>query len=184
MTSQRWKHRPLGSNWGEFGSDDRLGRLNLLTSEKVRQGAAEVKVGESFCLSIALDLPGGSALNANRLPPVVRPTLRNGEVNFNCEMRQFDASCTDVLSDDLAVLHLQYSTQWDSFAHAGQLPGGAFPARPTSHSDGRRAVFRRGGEGDDPQLEEQYFCLAPGHIDRSQRRADLWRLARPGFGGP
>jgi len=121
MTSQRWKHRPFGSNWGEFGSDDRIGRLNLLTSEKVCQGAAEVVAGESFCLSLPLDLPGGSALNANRLPPVVRPTLRKGQVNFNCEMRQFDPSCTDVLSDDLAVLHLQYSTQWDSFAHAGQL---------------------------------------------------------------
>jgi hypothetical protein len=28
---------------------------------------------------------------------------------------------TDVMNDDLAILHLQYSTQWDSFAHAGAL---------------------------------------------------------------
>ena len=28
---------------------------------------------------------------------------------------------TDVVSDDLVVLHLQYSTQWDSLAHVGQL---------------------------------------------------------------
>ncbi|MGK3208675.1 hypothetical protein [Amycolatopsis sp. MEPSY49] len=27
----------------------------------------------------------------------------------------------DVLSDDLAVLYLQYSTQWDSFAHHGAV---------------------------------------------------------------
>ena len=28
---------------------------------------------------------------------------------------------TDVINDDLAILHLQYSTQWDSLAHVGQL---------------------------------------------------------------
>jgi len=27
----------------------------------------------------------------------------------------------DVMNDDLAILHLQYSTQWDGFAHAGSL---------------------------------------------------------------
>jgi hypothetical protein len=26
-----WKHRPEGSTWGNFGEDDELGRLNLLT---------------------------------------------------------------------------------------------------------------------------------------------------------
>ena len=36
--AQRWKHRPEGSNWGDFGPDDQLGRLNLLTPEKVRAG--------------------------------------------------------------------------------------------------------------------------------------------------
>jgi hypothetical protein len=38
----RWKHRPPGSNWGDFGPDDQNGRLNLVTPEKVRQGMAEV----------------------------------------------------------------------------------------------------------------------------------------------
>jgi len=36
--SSRWKKRPNGSTWGDFGPDDQLGRLNLLTTEKVRQG--------------------------------------------------------------------------------------------------------------------------------------------------
>ena len=30
----RWKHRPAGSTWGDFGPDDQLGRLNLVTPEK------------------------------------------------------------------------------------------------------------------------------------------------------
>ena len=39
----RWKLRPDGSNWGDFGPDDQLGRLNLLTPDKVREAAREVQ---------------------------------------------------------------------------------------------------------------------------------------------
>ena len=28
---KRWKRRPEGSTWGDWGDDDQLGRLNLLT---------------------------------------------------------------------------------------------------------------------------------------------------------
>lgn len=34
----RWKQRPPGSTWGDFGPDDQYGRMNLLTPEKVKQG--------------------------------------------------------------------------------------------------------------------------------------------------
>ncbi|HJM60945.1 MAG TPA: cyclase family protein, partial [Alphaproteobacteria bacterium] len=44
MTS-RWRNRPDGANWGEFGDDDQIGRLNLLTPVKVRQGVDEVREG-------------------------------------------------------------------------------------------------------------------------------------------
>jgi kynurenine formamidase len=118
----RWVNRPEGSNWGVFGADDNLGRLNLLTPEKIRQGLAEVRECRAFALSLPLDYPGGTGLNANRLPPVVRPNLRQGHVNFNCSLgASNDDGATDVMNDDLAVLHLQYSTQWDSLAHAGSL---------------------------------------------------------------
>ena len=36
----RWKRRPAGSNWGDWGPDDQLGRLNLLTPDKVLKGGA------------------------------------------------------------------------------------------------------------------------------------------------
>jgi len=48
----RWKHRPEGSTWGDFGPDDQLGRPNLLTPEKVREGVAEVREGLRFCLGM------------------------------------------------------------------------------------------------------------------------------------
>jgi hypothetical protein len=121
MSNQRWKQRPVGSNWGDFGADDQLGRLNLLTPEKVKQAIAEVRDGRSFSLSMPLDHPGGNVLNPNRYPPVLRPTLRRGRVNFNCLLGDIEKGRTDVLSDDLVILYLQYSTQWDSLAHVGSM---------------------------------------------------------------
>ncbi len=120
-SSKRWINRPEGSNWGDFGPDDQRGRINLLTPEKVMQGIAEVKEGKPFCLSLPLDYPGGNLLNPRRHPPVIRPTLRNGRPNMNYKLFSDNNQHSDVVSDDLVVLHLQYSTQWDSLAHVGSL---------------------------------------------------------------
>lgn len=117
----RWKQRPPGSNWGDFGPDDQLGRLNLITPACVRQAVAEVQDGLTFCLSLPLDLPGGNVLNPRRHPPLLRPTLRNGRPNLNYRLVTDNPLHSDVVSDDLVLMHLQYSTQWDSLAHVGQL---------------------------------------------------------------
>ncbi|MCG6951516.1 MAG: cyclase family protein [Betaproteobacteria bacterium] len=118
---QRWKQRPEGSNWGEFGPDDQRGRMNWVTREKVLQGVAEVKEGITFCLSLPLDYPGGSVLNPRRSPPRLAPTLRDGKSagaqNFCWAFSNENPDHTDVISDDVVLLTLQYSTQWDSFAH-------------------------------------------------------------------
>ncbi len=121
MSNTRWQHRPDGSNWGDFGPDDQLGRLNLLTPERRREAVAEVRDGLAFCLSLPLDYPGGNLLNPRRYPPALRPTLRDGLPNMNFPLRRADPTLTDVVSDDAVLLHLQYSTQWDSFAHVGSL---------------------------------------------------------------
>jgi hypothetical protein len=115
----RWKHRPEGSTWGDWGPDDQLGRLNLITAEKVRQGVAEVREGISFCLSLPLDYPGGSLLNPRRTPPVLHPTGDADMPRFNFPMSKADSHYTDIVSDDRVLLTLQYSTQWDSLAHVG-----------------------------------------------------------------
>ena len=75
---KRWQQRPAGSTWGDWGDDDELGRINLLTPEKVLQGVAEVQAGISFCLSLPLDLPGGTALNQRRHPPRLAPDRGHG----------------------------------------------------------------------------------------------------------
>jgi|SRR5438105_13605353 len=122
--SERWKQKPVGSSWGEFGADDQRGRMNLVTREKVLQGIAEVKEGIAFCLSLPLDYPGGTALNPRRHPPRLAATMRDsgrnkGGQNFCYRLAEDNPALTDVVCDDLVLLTLQYSTQWDSFAHIG-----------------------------------------------------------------
>lgn len=142
--SKRWTVRPDGSNWGDFGDDDELGRINLLTAEKVREGAAEVREGRTFSLSLPLDFPGGNVLNQRRHPPRVVPTEDmdgTPDVFFNIRMDEMpdwgDPRLVDVWSDDAVTLWLQYSTQWDSLAHVG--------AQFDVHGDGtEEAVYYNG----------------------------------------
>ncbi len=116
----RWVCKPEGSNWGRWGNDDRYGTLNLLSNHARKLGFESVREGKVFVLSLPLNLPGGSKMNPNRKPPVLRPNLRGGKPNFLCKLGQ-TCRFTDVLSDDFVVLHNQYSTQWDALAHAGML---------------------------------------------------------------
>ncbi len=121
MANSRWEHRPHGSTWGDWGADDQRGRMNMLTPEKRKQAVTEVREGIAFCLSLPLDYPGGTGVNPRRHPPRLQATERGGKVNFNVPIRLLHDGATDIVSDDLVTMHLQYSTQWDSFAHVGQF---------------------------------------------------------------
>src|SRR6202451_1250921 len=124
--SKRWEQRPPGSTWGDGGDDDELGRINLLTPDKVLEGVREVEAGISFCLSLPLDYPGGTAVMKRRSPPVISPTEDmdgNPDTFYNVAMSSMDKfgdpKYVDVWADDVVTLSLQYSTQWDSLAHVG-----------------------------------------------------------------
>ena len=120
--SKRWKKRPDGSNWGEFGDDDQHGRMNLVTAERRLNALKEVKTGEVFCLSHPLHLPGGNVLNSGRHPPGFHPVFRpGGEVYFNLAMQETNPRFNDVGSDEAIMLYSQYSTHWDGFAHKGTM---------------------------------------------------------------
>lgn len=117
--TRRWKVRPQNSTWGDWGENDQLGRLNLITPDKVLQGVREVKEGKTFCLSLPLDYPGGQVINKVRFPPVLKPVIRNNTEYFNYDWQLANPNHTDLASDDYVVLYNQYSTQWDSLAHRG-----------------------------------------------------------------
>ncbi|MEE7439844.1 MULTISPECIES: cyclase family protein [Methylobacterium] len=170
----RWTRRPECSTWGDFGPDDELGRLNLLTPEKVLQGVAEVREGVTFCLSLPLDLPGGNVLNPRRHPPQITPTRRaNGRPNMNFPVCEEVDGATDVICDDRALIHLQYSTQWDSLAHVGSLfDADGAGAAPTFYNG-----FRGGRDIVGPS--------APEAADEPSRakRLGIERLAETGMQG-
>lgn len=120
MSEKRWSVRPEGSNWGEFGADDQLGRLNLITPERRRQAALEVRQGIAFCLSLPLDCPNVQ-LNPRRLPPILAYSMRGEDPAMNYPFQKLAPDQTDVVCDDRATLSLQFSTQWDSLCHIGEL---------------------------------------------------------------
>lgn len=113
---RRWKVRPPGSNWGQYGDDDQRGRMNLLTPDRVRAAAAEVREGRAFCLSLPLDHPGGNYHDLQRLPPRLHAVTRRRCCCYNLRP---DPGMTDVWCDDYVVLYTHASTHWDGLAHVG-----------------------------------------------------------------
>lgn len=178
MNHSRFQQRPQGSTWGDFGDDDQLGRVNLINARKVLQGVAEVRTGQTYCLSLPLNLPGGNVLNPRRFPPRISPTLRRGVPNWIYEVHRELDQATDVVNDDKVLLWLQYSTQWDSFSHVGSL----FDA----NADGiNEPVFYNGYRA------EKAFSLRAPDADNAQDlpwesaalALDVAQLARHGMQG-
>ena len=179
--SERWKVRPEGSNWGDFGPDDQRGRLNLLTPEKVLEGIAEVKEGRSFCLSLPLDRPGKGLIPA-RHPPRRFATLRGG--NRDMPTHNFQASrmvpeATDVVNDDAVLIHMQFSTQWDSLAHVGSMFDVMGDGKP-------RPVFYNGWSGEDYIAAPQDSGLEDPHLHyegMEAKRLGIENMAETGVQG-
>lgn len=177
--AQRWTRRPDGSNWGEFGPDDQLGRANLLTPEKVLQGVAEVREGLSFCLSLPLNLPGGNKLFPFRRPPELQPTELDGVKRFLFEKRTDDPALTDIVNDDRVTLWTQYSTQWDSLSHVGQLfdADGDGVAEPRFYNGFRAGEAVRGAEAGGPHQGALALSIEPMAVKGMQGRGVLVDLA-------
>jgi kynurenine formamidase len=121
MSRKRWVNRPDDSNWGDFGPDDQIGKMNLLTPERRKAAATEIREGRVFSLSLPLDYPGGNALFQYRREPVFVHEKRGDGHNFNFRLSHVCSEFCDVVSDDAVLLYLQYSTQWDGFSHVGQM---------------------------------------------------------------
>ena len=114
----RWTVRPEGSNWGDFGADDQIGRLNLVTPDRRRAAAQEVREGIAFCLSLPLDV---GVDHPRRKPPEQFFFHRGDDPTMNWPFGKAHPGMTDVVCDDGTVLSLQFSTQWDSLCHIGCL---------------------------------------------------------------
>jgi hypothetical protein len=118
--NKRWSVRPEGSNWGDFGADDQIGRLNLITPERRRAGAAEVREGIAFCLSLPLDCPRVQ-IHPRRFPPQIGFAMRGDDPVMNYPYGRAFPGVTQAVCDDKVTLSTQFSTQWDSLCHIGCL---------------------------------------------------------------
>ena len=118
--AERWTQRPEGSNWGDFGPDDQIGRLNLITPAHRIAAAEEVREGLAFCLSLPLDCPR-IQLNPRRFPPELAFSMRGEDPVANYPYGQVFPGMTEVVNDDRVRLSLQFSTQWDALCHMGQM---------------------------------------------------------------
>ncbi len=114
----RWQVRPEGSNWGDFGADDQIGRLNLITPERRLAAVREVREGLAFCLSLPLDCPRVQ-LNPRRFPPEQSFSMRGDDPVMNYPYGRAIPGMKEVVCDDRVTLSLQYSTQWDALVPHG-----------------------------------------------------------------
>lgn len=113
---RRWLHRPEGSNWGDFGENDQIGRMNLVTPERRLAAIREVVEGVAIPLGLPLDYPRQQVF-AGRNPPVLSPTQSADGRDMYGWMPA--GGPIDVVNDDQVLLGLQFSTQWDGLSHYG-----------------------------------------------------------------
>jgi kynurenine formamidase len=100
------------SNWGRWGADDQRGTLNLVDEAAVLRGAAAVRRGASFSLSIPMDAEGPQTGRVMGRENPTR-TVTVASFAFTGDPGDFQTS------DDKIETGLQSATHWDSLAHAG-----------------------------------------------------------------
>jgi kynurenine formamidase len=106
---------PEPNNWGRWGADDQRGTANLITQERVVQAAGLVKTGESYSLAISID--AHAPVHSSRLKPTRFNSLTGSDyvAGFSIPAPPFIRGVK--FTDDVLVMNLQGSTQWDGLAH-------------------------------------------------------------------
>jgi kynurenine formamidase len=122
------------SNWGRWGADDVLGTLNFLDAAKRREGAALVRRGDSFSLSLRFESSGPQNGWRRRTNPV--HTMLDTGTDAALGNQGFPHGIGG--ADDVIAMPLQCATQWDGLGHIfdhGKAWNGR-PAEKTVTSDG------------------------------------------------
>src|SRR5437773_714642 len=101
-------------NWGRWGPNDELGGLNFLTKEEVLRGIQAVKQGKVFTLGIPLARPQGDPVYQSRGQPIRTMVMDKG---FYLSGRAQPMPGGLEYADDIIVMYLQGSTQYDALGH-------------------------------------------------------------------
>ncbi|MCG7299985.1 cyclase family protein [Brevibacterium ravenspurgense] len=101
-------------NWGKWGPDDEVGALNYLTPEKVAADAACIRSGKTFTLGLPIGDPDGDPIWPGRSQPQ-RVNIRDRGDFLAGAGIDYPGGLED--SDDMIVMSLQGSTQYDALGH-------------------------------------------------------------------
>jgi kynurenine formamidase len=102
-------------NWGKWGDDDEVGALNYLTREDVLRGIRAVRQGKTFTLQVPIGDPHGDPIWPGRRP-AQRITLRDKGTYLSGKQRATPGG--GEFADDMLIMSLQGSTQYDALGHA------------------------------------------------------------------
>lgn len=107
------------SNWGRFGEDDQLGTLNHVTPEAVVRAAATVRSGRVVSLGLPLDEHGPQNGGLGRFNPIHLMFRSGVDALAGTTVRDFYHGNDRHVrgTDDLIIMPLQSSTQWDGLGH-------------------------------------------------------------------
>src|SRR5919202_6605555 len=104
------------SNWGRWGPDDQLGTLNFVTPEMVRAAAGLVRSGRVVTMQIPLDEHGPQS-GGGRFNPI-HLMRHDGNDAGSPIMAQIGRARSHFQgADDIIIMPLQCSTQWDALSH-------------------------------------------------------------------
>jgi kynurenine formamidase len=112
---------PAGAAWGVFGDDDEVGTINLLTPQRVRQAAANIRTGKVFPLNLPINIPD---------PPLF------GRGKHVHKAFPFPGAEAIVADDCLDNFYPQASSQWDALCHV-KHPLGAYNGVPDNEMAAR-----------------------------------------------
>ncbi|KAL9618490.1 MAG: hypothetical protein Q9160_006809 [Pyrenula sp. 1 TL-2023] len=99
---------PAESSWN-WGADDELGRLNLLTPARTKSAAAtQIQTGEVISLNLPLTVPSTPGFGREPFTHRIKPLWPG------------------IAYDDTYSCNTQSGSQWDGFRHFAHIPSGNF----------------------------------------------------------
>jgi kynurenine formamidase len=102
------------SNWGRWGPEDQLGTLNFITPEKVAAACRIPVLGKTYSLSLPYTSRGPMNGKYGRTNPARHSIVSGADAIAGSQRLRLGSAAA---ADDLVIMQLQSSTQWDALSH-------------------------------------------------------------------
>lgn len=135
------------SRWGQWGPNDQLGAMNLVTSEHILGAAREVQGGKVISLTLPYDQagpqPGGLRQNPTLVTTATGTDHTSGKQLELLSLLGVPTTSKFGFSDDTVIMPTQCGTQWDALSHIfydGKMWNGYSANEHTSLGAGRNGI--------------------------------------------